>query len=87
MQNGITAGEMPLSHVPASELSGRGANTEAYIMTSKLLKATPEATHVYPVHLAACFELDKKSELYLKGQELSKLVPDSALSQYAFGVY
>ena len=42
---------------------------------------------IYPLHLAVCLELKKTPELYILGQALARLCPESALAFYAFGVY
>jgi len=65
----------------------RGSNYAAFSITNQLIEKHPDAMSIYPVHLGACLELNKKDELYLRGQELMRLAPDSALAHYASGVY
>lgn len=60
---------------------------DAYLITHKLMEDHPEAVDIYPVHLGACLELNNKRELYSIAQQLSELVPDSALAWYGTGVY
>eukprot|EP00210_Caulerpa_lentillifera_P004795 g4577.t1 len=65
----------------------KGCYSESYVITKKLLETAPEAWDVYPVHLSCCLELKKQTELYQRGQELSRINPESAITWFAIGVY
>lgn len=65
----------------------RGSYSESYLITKQLLKNSPEAWELYPVHLSCCFELKKQTELYQTGQELSRINPETAVTWFAIGVY
>lgn len=65
----------------------RGLYVDAYSITEKLIRIHPDVISIYTIHLGVCLELNKKGELYLVGQRLSKLSSESALTFYAAGVY
>eukprot|EP00891_Asterochloris_glomerata_P009640 jgi/Astpho2/9640/e_gw1.00146.47.1_t len=60
---------------------------ECFALTSQLLSRDAYALEVFPVHIAACVELQKKNELFLRGHRLVQEYPERALSWFAVGCY
>ena len=46
---------------------------ECFALTSQLLSRDAYALEVFPVHIAACVELQKKNELFLRGHRYGRL--------------
>ena len=49
------------------------AMQECFALTSQLLSRDAYALEVFPVHIAACVELQKKNELFLRGHRYGRL--------------
>jgi len=75
---------------PVSFISSKGTRcsfSKAYELAKSLKEECPQLQTIYPIYLATCLELNKKTEISLTCHSLNSIFPESALTFYAFGVY
>eukprot|EP00899_Mesostigma_viride_P002645 jgi/Mesvir1/12381/Mv00559-RA.3 len=56
-------------------------------LTERLLERDPYHLSCLPIHLAACVELKRSNDLYLRAHQLVEEYPERAISWYAVGCY